>query len=148
MKKIGLAVVGVLICMFITTFSIPGLYGRWQLEKNTAGCPREIVINKSKYNSGITLEEQMYATFSVFDAKTQEMVHPVYSIYPLERDWYTFNPKEYEDSDGNVQKNLRVSLTFEGRKLIFKEDDEKSVCKYKLIADYEIIGHELFGDVY
>lgn len=147
MKKIYIIATTVFICMLLTTCSIPGLYGRWSVEKNKVGCPQEIVINKHEYNSGIAMAESTSATFTNFDSKRQVIDSPVYSVEHLNGDWYNFNPHD-NDSTTVIPKVMKISLSFEGRKLIFKKDHSKTECKYNLEADYELIGRELFGDVY
>jgi hypothetical protein len=162
MRKIYIISIAVFICMFLTTCSIPSLYGRWSLEKNKAGCPQEIIITKVRYNSGITMAERDNATLYTYNSNHQVMDSLTYSLIHLEGDLYEFNPHSHEYSDF-VPTHMKVRLTFEGRKLIFQKEQEKAfeegefiinqdlekiTCKYKLEADYQHIGNELFGDIY
>lgn len=148
MKKINIIAIIVFIGILLTTCSIPGLYGRWSLESYQLGCPQEIIISKERYNSGITMAERMNATLTTFDANRQVIDSPTYSMEHLDGDLYGFNPGSYSSITGFVPKYMKVNLTFEGRKLLFKKVDDKKECKYKLEADYQLIGKELFGDLY
>jgi hypothetical protein len=131
--------------MFLTTFSIPGLYGRWSVETKKPNCPQEIVLSKHRYNSGISYAERTDATLTNFDSNQQVSSTTVYSVEHIKGDWYTFNPYETDTVIPNV---IKVRLSFEGRRLIFKKEKNKTTCTYRLKADYEHMGRELFGNVY
>ncbi|TCS93936.1 hypothetical protein EDD58_105147 [Hazenella coriacea] len=138
-----------IIFMILTTCRVPDIYGRWSLEKFKSGCPQEIRITKVQYRSAFTIAEKDNATLYTYYSDSKAGDSPTYSLNHLDGDLYALNPYIYENVlTGFVPKYMKVSLTFEGRKLIFRKEHEKSECKYKLEADYQHIGEELFGIEY